>query len=222
MSFIDPITLSLNGVRLEPLSLTHEQGLQAAAADGELWSLRVTSVPEPEQTRAYIETALEMREAGTRFAFAVIEEASGRVLGTSSYHDIVPAIRRLEIGYTWYARSVQRTVVNTSCKFLLMHHAFETLGCALVGWRTDNLNHTSQKAIERLGARQDGVLRHHALRRDGTVRDTMMYSMTASEWPEAKARLLHLLNQRDAPTTPPPAMVQQGKQAGSSNLEPPC
>jgi len=193
MSFVEPITLRLNGVRLEPLGLAHEAGLAAAAADGELWNIRVTSVPEPGQTRAYIETALQMREAGNRFAFAVIDEVSGQLIGTSSYHDIVPAVRRVEIGYTWYARSVQRTHVNSSCKLLLLSHAFDTLGCALVGWRTDNYNHASQKAIERLGARKDGVLRHHALRRDGTVRDTVMYSMTAAEWPEARAQILDLM-----------------------------
>ena len=194
MSFVEPVTLSRNGVRLEPLSLAHEAGLRAAAADGELWKLRITSVPEPEQTRDYIETALQMRADGNRFAFAVVDEASERVIGSSSYHDIVPAVRRLEIGYTWYAKSVQRSHVNTTAKLLLMTHAFETLGCALVGWRTDNFNFASQRAIERLGAKRDGVLRHHALRRDGTVRDTVMYSMSAGEWPEARAQLLYLLN----------------------------
>lgn len=194
MAFVEPVELHDRGVRLVPLELAHENGLRAAAADGELWRLRITSVPEPEQTRAYIESALEMRQAGHRFAFAVLDEASGRVLGTTSYHDIVPGIRRVEIGYTWYARSVQRTHVNTTCKWLLLRHAFETLGCALVGWRTDNFNFASQRAIERLGAKRDGVLRHHALRRDGTVRDTVMYSMTAGEWPEARAQLLYLLD----------------------------
>ena len=194
MAFVEPVVLGERGVRLEPLALTHEDGLKAAAADGELWRLRVTSVPEPDQTRAYIETALRMRDEGSRLAFAVIDEASGQVIGSSSYHDIVPAIRRLEIGYTWYARRWQRTHVNTTCKLLLMRHAFESIGAALVGWRTDNYNFASQRAIERLGARRDGVLRHHALRRDGTVRDTVMYSMTAGEWPEARAQLLDLLN----------------------------
>ena len=189
MSFVEPVTLSRNGVRLEPLSLAHEAGLRAAAADGELWKLRITSVPEPEQTRDYIETALQMRADGNRFAFAVVDEASERVVGSSSYHDIVPALRRVEIGYTWYAKSVQRSHVNTTAKLLLMTHAFETLGCALVGWRTDNFNFASQRAIERLGAKRDGVLRHHALRRDGTVRDTVMYSLSAGEWPEVRAHL---------------------------------
>ena len=189
MPFVQPVTLSAHGVLLEPLTLAHEPGLRQAAADGELWMLRVTSVPEPEQTRAYIDTALRMQTEGTRVPFAVIEQATGRVLGSTSYHDILPAVKRLEIGYTWYAQSVQRTHVNTTCKLMLMVHAFDTLGCHVVGWRTDHLNIASQRAIERLGARKDGTIRGQALRRDGTIRDTVMYSMTASEWPAAKARL---------------------------------
>ena len=176
------------------MTLEDEPGLRAAAADGELWNIRVTSVPEPQKTRSYIEDALAMREAGNRFPFVVIESASGRVLGTSSYHDIVPAIQRVEIGWTWYAKSVQRSHVNTTCKLLLLTHAFETLGCHVVGWRTDNFNFASQAAIERLGAKKDGVIRGHALRRDGTIRDTVMYSLRSGEWPEVKAQLLHSLN----------------------------
>lgn len=193
MAFVEPITLSQGGVRLVPLALEHEEGLRQAAADGALWNIRVTSVPEPQDTRKYIEDALAMREAGHRFAFCVVDEASGRILGTSSYHDIVPAVKRVEIGYTWYAKSMQRSHVNTTCKLLLMTHAFETLGCHVVGWRTDNFNFASQAAIERLGARKDGVLRGHALRRDGTIRDTVMYSLRSGEWPEVKAQLLHSL-----------------------------
>jgi RimJ/RimL family protein N-acetyltransferase len=135
-----------------------------------------------------------MRDAGHRFAFVVQDAASGKVLGCSSYHDILPAVKRVEIGYTWYAQSVQRTHVNTACKLLLMTHAFETLGCHVVGWRTDNFNFASQAAIERLGARKDGVIRGHALRRDGTIRDTVMYSLRAGEWPEVRAQLLYALN----------------------------
>lgn len=190
MKPVEPVTLERAPVRLVPLGLEHEDGLKRAAADGALWNLRVTSVPEPEQTRAYIETALQGRAQGHRFAFAVLDAASGEVIGCSSYHDIVPAVERLEIGWTWYAASRQRSAVNTSAKLLLMQHAFETLGARLVGWRTDNYNFASQRAIERLGARKDGVLRHHALRRDGTVRDTVMYSLAAGEWPEVKAHLL--------------------------------
>ena len=194
MAFVEPVVLRDRGVRLEPLGIEHEAGLRAAAADGQLWNLRITSVPEPEQTRAYIDSALHMRSEGSRFAFAVVDDATSAVLGTTSYHDIVPAIHRVEIGWTWYRQSVQRSHVNTTAKLLMMRHAFETLGCAVVGWRTDNYNFASQKAIERLGARKDGVIRHHAVRRDGTVRDTVMYSMTAGEWPEAKAQLLYLLD----------------------------
>ena len=190
MAFVEPITLRERGVRLEPLALSHEEGLRLAAADGELWKLRVTSVPEPQDTRAYIETALATRD---RFAFAVVDEATNAVLGSTSFHDILPAARRVEIGYTWYRQSVQRSHVNTTCKLLMMGHAFDTLGCNVVGWRTDNYNFASQKAIERLGAKKDGVIRGHALRRDGTIRDTVMYSMRTGEWPEARAQLLYLL-----------------------------
>ena len=193
MAFVQPVTLRSNGLRLEPLALTHEDGLAAAAADGQLWRLRVTSVPEPQETRAYIETALQMREQGSRFAFAVIDEATGRVLGSTSFHDIIAAVRRVEIGYTWYARSVQRSHVNTTAKLLMLGHAFDQLGCHVVGWRTDNFNFASQRAIERLGAKKDGVIRGHALRRDGTIRDTVMYSLRASEWPESRAHLLSKL-----------------------------
>ncbi len=181
--------LERNGVRLEPLSFSHEAGLRDAAADGELWKLRVTSVPELDKTRAYIEQALKQREEGHRFAFAVIDAARNLVLGSTSYHDIIEPVKRVEIGYTWYRKSVQRSHVNTTCKLLLMQHAFETLGCPVVGWRTDIFNFASQRAIEKLGAKRDGVIRYHALRRDGSVRDTVMYSMLASEWPEAKAKL---------------------------------
>ena len=194
MAFVEPITLSARGVELVPLALAHEAGLRTAAADGELWNIRVTSVPEPEQTRSYIESALAMREAGNRFAFAVTDQASGQVLGCTSYHDIVPAVKRVEIGWTWYAKSSQRSHVNTTCKLLLLTHAFETLDCHVVGWRTDNFNFASQAAIERLGAKKDGVLRGHALRRDGTIRDTVMYSLRSGEWPDVRAQLLYLLD----------------------------
>ncbi|HCE29616.1 MAG TPA: GNAT family N-acetyltransferase [Comamonadaceae bacterium] len=193
MAFVEPVTLRVRGVRLEPLALEHEDGLRAAAADGALWTLRITSVPEPQDTRAYIETALQMRADGHRFAFAVRDDATGEVLGSTSFHDILPAVKRVEIGYTWYRKSVQRSHVNTTCKLLMMGHAFDQLGCNVVGWRTDNYNFASQRAIERLGAQKDGVIRGHALRRDGTIRDTVMYSMRAGEWPEARAQLLYLL-----------------------------
>jgi len=188
-----PVTLMRGPVRLVPLALDHEEGLAAAAADGELWKIRVTSVPEPGATRAYIEAALQMQAQGTRVPFAVLDSSTGQVIGSTSYHDIVPAVQRLEIGYTWYAASRQRSAVNSTAKLILLQHAFETLGAQLVGWRTDNFNFASQRAIERLGARKDGVLRHHGLRRDGTVRDTVMYSLSLGEWPEVKAHLEHQL-----------------------------
>ena len=189
------LTLEFNGVRLEPLSLEHVDGLRLAAADGELWNLRVTSVPEPHRTQAWVHAALE---TPNRVAFAVVDASSGAVLGTTSYHDIVPEIGRVEIGYTWYAKSAQRSSVNTSCKLLLLSHAFDTLGCAVVGFRTDNFNHASQRAIERLGAKKDGVIRHHFARRDGTVRDTVMYSILRGEWIEIKTHLHYLLSRQEA------------------------
>ena len=194
MSFVQPVCVAARGVELVPLALSHAAGLRAAAADGKLWELRVTSVPEPAQTHAYIEAALAGREQGHRFAFAVLDQASSTVLGTTSFHDILPTVKRVEIGYTWLAKRCQRTHVNTTCKLLLLTHAFDSLGCNVVGWRTDNFNFASQAAIERLGARRDGVIRGHALRRDGTIRDTVMYSLTAGEWPEVKAQLLYLLD----------------------------
>lgn len=194
MSFVQALTLASRGVELVPLTLAHEAGLRAAAADGELWNLRVTSVPEPEQTQSYIETALQARQDGNRFAFAVMDASTGTVLGSTSYHDILPAVKRVEIGYTWYAARCHRTHVNTTCKLLMLTHAFETLDCNVVGWRTDNFNHASQRAIERLGARKDGVIRGNAMRRDGTIRDTVMYSLRSGEWPEVKAQLLYLLD----------------------------
>ncbi|MEH6434699.1 GNAT family N-acetyltransferase [Massilia sp. DD77] len=183
---VAPVTLEFNGVRLEPLAMYHAEALRAAASDGELWTLRVTSVPEPHDTEQYIATAQDTRN---RLAFAVIDAASGAVIGTTSYHDIMADIGRVEIGYTWYAKRAQRTHVNTSCKLLLMSHAFDTLGCGVVGWRTDCENFASQAAIERLGAHKDGVLRHHHMRRDGTVRDTVMYSVLRAEWPAIKSKL---------------------------------
>jgi len=190
MIHVDPVTLEFNGVRLEPLGLHHVDGLRAAAGDGELWNLRVTSVPAPHETETYVRTALEMTN---RLAFAVVDASTDTVIGTTSYHDIMPAIDRVEIGYTWYAQSRQKSHVNTSCKLLLLSHAFDTLGCAVVGLRTDNFNYASQAAIERLGAKKDGVIRHHAPRRDGTVRDTVMYSIVRGEWHEIKSHLHYRL-----------------------------
>ncbi|MFT0533608.1 GNAT family N-acetyltransferase [Castellaniella hirudinis] len=195
---LQPITLQGHGVRLAPLSPDHIPGLRDAAADGQLWRLRVTSVPEPAETEAYVATALQGLAEGHMLPFAVLDADTGAVLGTTRYHDILPAVARLEIGYTWYALSRQRTQVNTACKLLLLQYAFEALNAAVVGWRTDNFNQASQRAIERLGAKRDGVIRHHAPRRDGTVRDTVMYSLLAGEWPEVRAHLLYKLASRPA------------------------
>jgi N-acetyltransferase len=184
-----PVTLERDGVRLEPLTPGHRDALVAAATDGELWNLWYTSVPRPEETETYIATALAGQQAGHRIPWAVRELTSGTVIGTTSYHDIVPAIDRVEIGYTWYAKSWQRSRVNTVCKLLLLEHAFDRLGCAVVGLRTDNFNFASQRAIEALGAKKDGVIRHHTARRDGTVRDTVMYSILRGEWRDVRRHL---------------------------------
>ncbi|MDP3761571.1 MAG: GNAT family protein [Ramlibacter sp.] len=189
----EPCTLASPQVRLEPMSADHAADIEAAARDGELWNLRITSVPAPGEAQAYVAAALKGLDQGHMLPFIVRDVASGKIIGSTRYHDIVVAIERLEIGYTWYGKSWQRSHVNTTCKLLLMTHAFETLGAQLVGWRTDNYNFASQRAIERLGARKDGVLRHHAPRRDGTVRDTVMYSLAAGEWPEVKAHLRYQL-----------------------------
>jgi RimJ/RimL family protein N-acetyltransferase len=190
----EPVSLQTPMVRLEPMAVSHTAELETAARDGELWTLRITSVPAPGETAAYVAAAIKGRDDGHMLPFVVRDIASGTLIGSTRYHDIVPAVERLEIGYTWYGRSWQRSHVNTSCKLLLLTHAFEALDAQLVGWRTDNFNFASQQAIQRLGARKDGVLRHHALRRDGTVRDTVMYSMAAGEWAEAKAQLQYLLS----------------------------
>ena len=189
-----PITLEGHGIRLEPLTLDHAADLSAAAADGELWNLWFTSVPRPEETKTYIETALAGYQAGHMLPWAVRELTTGKIVGSTRYHDVVANIDRVEIGYTWYAKSWQKSHVNTVCKLLLLAHAFDTLGCKVVGLRTDNFNFNSQKAIEGLGAKKDGVLRHHAMRRDGSVRDSVMYSILVTEWPGVKQHLIFRLS----------------------------
>jgi RimJ/RimL family protein N-acetyltransferase len=184
-----PITLEQNGIRLEPMQVAHVPDLEAAAADGKLWEIWHANVPEPGATAKYVAHALSGLEKGIMLPWVVRDLNEGKIVGTTRYHDIVAAIDRVEIGYTWYAKSRQRSHVNTTCKLLLMEHAFETLGCKVVGWRTDNFNFTSQRAIEALGAKRDGVLRHHQPRRDGPVRDTVMYSVIASEWRDVKRHL---------------------------------
>jgi RimJ/RimL family protein N-acetyltransferase len=187
---VAPVTLEGHGVRLEPLEMSHAGGLKSAAADGSLWELWFTSVPKPEETDTYIKDALAGQGAGHMLPWAVRDAATGEIVGSTRYHDIDAAIDRVEIGYTFYARSRQRTHVNTACKLLLLGHAFETLGCAVVGFRTDNFNFASQRAIAALGAKKDGVLRHQKARRDGTARDTWMFSILRSEWPDVKRHLL--------------------------------
>ena len=178
-----------HGMRLEPLTREHHEPLAAAAADGKLWELWFTSVPEHGQTQSYISSALAGQEAGHMLPWAVREMATGTIVGSTRYHDIILDAHRVEIGYTWYAKSWQRSHVNTACKLLLLGHAFDKLGCKVVGLRTDNFNAASQRAIEALGAKKDGVIRHHAPRRDGTVRDTVMYSILAGEWPDVRRHL---------------------------------
>lgn len=184
-----PVTLEGHGVRLEPLTLAHQDGLSSAAADGRLWELWFTSVPDADQTVTYIGDALKGQQTGNMLPWAVRELSTGTIVGSTRYHDIVPPIDRVEIGYTWYGARWQRSNVNTACKLLLLGHAFETLGCHVVGFRTDNFNFASQQAIAALGAKKDGVIRHHMARRDGTVRDTVMFSILAAEWPDVKRHL---------------------------------
>lgn len=189
MITLKPTILESHGVRLEPLTADHENALREAVQDGRLWELWYTAVPEPSQVAAYIATALDGQRAGHMLPWAVRELDTGKIVGSTRYHDILPQVDRVEIGYTWYAKSWQRTHINTACKLLLFSHAFETVGCKVVGLRTDNFNFASQRAIERLGAKKDGVIRHHAARRDGTVRDSVMYSVLFSEWPDVKRHL---------------------------------
>jgi N-acetyltransferase len=196
-----PTILEGYGLRLEPLNADHREGLAAAATDGRLWELRFTSVPEADLVHVYIEEAIAGQQAGVMMPWAVRELTTGSVVGSTRFHDIVTEVDRVEIGYTWYARRWQRTNVNTGCKLLLFRHAFDTLGCRVVGLRTDILNLVSQRAIEALGARKDGVLRHHTRRRDGTVRDTVFYSVLADEWPEVRRRLEQRLARHGAAPT---------------------
>lgn len=187
---IAPLTLEAYGVRLEPLSHAHGADLTTAVTDGRLWELWFTAAPEPDQIDVYIANALAGQRAGHTLPWAVRETGTGTVVGSTRYHDIARQIDRVEIGYTWYAATWQRTHVNTACKLLLLSHAFEMLGCRAVGLRTDAFNFASQKAIERLGARKDGVIRHHQARRDGTVRDSVFYSILLAEWPDVRRHLV--------------------------------
>ena len=196
MNIPSAVTLEGHGVRLEPMTPDHRDGLVAAATDGKLWELWYTTVPWPAEAAAYIDTALKGQELGSMLPWVVRELSSGAIAGTTRYHDIVTQVERVEIGYTWYAARWQRSHVNTACKLLLLGHAFDTLGCKVVGLRTDNFNFASQRAIAALGAKLDGVIRHHQARRDGTARDSVMYSILASEWRDVKRHLTLRLERR--------------------------
>jgi len=193
MSFVQPITLQGKHATLEPLAHEHEDALRRVAADGELWRLWYTSVPTPEKTAAYIDTALDMRENLGAMPFVVRTNATGEIVGCTRYFHVDAPNRRLEIGYTWYAKSVQRTAINTECKIMLLTHAFETLKCIAVEFRTHWFNLASREAIARLGAKQDGVLRNHQISPDGSYRDTVVFSIIESEWPAVKRHLMYLL-----------------------------
>jgi N-acetyltransferase len=184
-----PLVLEQSGIRLEPLSIEHVEGIVGAASDGELWKLWYTAVPSPATVQTWFDQAIEGQRAGTMLPWAVREVSTGRIIGSTRYHDIVKPIDRVEIGSTFYAQSHHRTAVNTTCKLMLLTHAFDSLGCKVVGLRTDNFNFRSQRAIEGLGAKKDGVIRHHQPRKDGSVRDSVFYSILVSEWPDVKRHL---------------------------------
>jgi N-acetyltransferase len=186
---LKPLVLERSGIRLEPLSEEHLPGIERAAADGELWNLWFTAVPAPGQVRRWFEQAMAGQQAGTMLPWAVRDTNTGEIVGSTRYHDIVAPVDRVEIGYTFYAKSRHRTALNTTCKLMLLSHAFDIVGCKVVGLRTDNFNFNSQRAIEALGAKKDGVLRHHAARKDGSVRDSVLYSILIAEWPDVKRHL---------------------------------
>jgi len=190
MITLEPAVVEGLGIRLEPLAASHAVELGEAAADGELWNHWVTYVPTRDKAAAYIADALAGQQAGHMLPWAVRELSTGLIVGSTRYHDVLADVDRVEIGYTWYRKSRQRSNVNTTCKLLLLRHAFETVGCAVVGLRTDNFNFASQRAIEALGAKKDGVIRHHRRRADGSVRDTVMYSILKSEWPDVEKHLI--------------------------------
>lgn len=191
--FVAPVTLRGGHATLEPLAREHEDALRAAASDGELWRLWYTSVPAPDRVAAYVDTALAMRERDGAMPFVVRDNATGAIVGCTRYFNVAAEHRRLEIGYTWYAKRVQRTALNTECKLMLLTHAFESLRCIAVEFRTSWFNQASRRAIERLGAKQDGVLRNHQITPDGSYRDTVVFSMLEGEWPAVKRHLGFLL-----------------------------
>jgi N-acetyltransferase len=189
MTWLEPIVLTSPRVRLEPLDYSHEADLVEAVRDGELWRLWYTTVPAPERMRAEIDRRRALQDAGSMLPFAVIDAATGRAAGMTTYLNVDALNKRVEIGATWYRKSVQRTDLNTHCKMLLLTHAFEALGCIAVEFRTHFFNHASRRGIERLGAKLDGILRSHQRATDGTLRDTCVYSIIASEWPTVKSHL---------------------------------
>ena len=192
--FIEPVTLRGTHATLEPLEAMHLEAIRAAAADGELWGLWYTSVPSPSATAAWLAAALDMRERLGAMVFAVRDSASGEIVGSTRYFNVDAVNRRLEIGHTWYSKRAQRTAINTECKLLLLTHAFEVLRCIAVEFRTHWFNHASRIAIERLGAKQDGVLRNHQLLADGSKRDTVVFSIIDGEWPAVRRHLKFLLD----------------------------
>jgi N-acetyltransferase len=200
MITIKPIVLEGNGIRLEPMVDAHHEALSSAAANGELWNLWFTAVPAPGGMQAYVATALQGQRDGHMLPWVVRDLSTGTIIGSTRYHDVVPEIDRVEIGHTWYAERHQRTHVNTTCKRLLLEHAFETIGCKVVGLRTDRFNLRSQRAIEALGAHKDGIIRHFGVRKDGSARDTVMYSILAAEWPDVRQHLDTRLARHSAPT----------------------
>ena len=201
MITVTPVVLEENGIRLEPMTDAHHDALARAAADGELWNLWFTAVPAPGGMQAYIAAALQGQQDGHMLPWVVRDLPTGTIIGSTRYHDIAAGIDRVEIGHTWYAARHQRTHVNTTCKRLLLRHAFETLGCQVVGLRTDRFNLRSQRAIEALGAQKDGVIRHFGVRKDGTARDSVMYSILAAEWPDVRRHLDAQLARHRRPAT---------------------
>jgi RimJ/RimL family protein N-acetyltransferase len=195
MPWLEPVTLSGPHARLEPLSHAHLDGLTEAVKDGELWKLWYTTIPKPEDMRKEIDRRLGLQKAGSMLPFTVFD-AGGEIAGMSTYMNVDTANHRVEIGSTWYAKSVQRSALNTQCKLLLLTHAFEELDCIAVEFRTHFFNHQSRRGIERLGAKQDGILRNHQIAPNGTLRDTVVYSIIASEWPTVKVHLTFQLNEK--------------------------
>ena len=193
MAWLAPVKLTGKHVRLEPLAFEHHDDLVESVRDGELWNLWYTSIPTPDKVRAEIERRLGLQDKGSMLPFAVVELASGRAVGMTTYMDIDAANRRVEIGSTWYRQRVWRTALNTECKLLLLRHAFEELSCVAVEFRTHFMNQRSRRAIERLGAKLDGILRNHRFQPNGTLRDTCVYSIIATEWPSVRAHLIHQL-----------------------------